>query len=256
MLALISPAKKLLTQYNPYLKATSEPVLKKEALQLAKLMKTKTTADLAALMDLSADLAKLNYDRYQEFMLRKQDPPQSYPAIYLFQGDVYQGLKAASWDQLTLDFAQSHLCILSGLYGLLHPLDRIQPYRLEMGVHLENPKGKNLYEYWKKSLTKQLKLLLSAQETPVLINLASTEYFKVVDTKQLGFPVMTINFYEQQNNQLKIIGIHAKKARGTMAKFIMEHQIDDLSGLKKFNELGYQWSKESSTDEHFDFIRV
>ncbi|TAL59595.1 MAG: peroxide stress protein YaaA, partial [Legionella sp.] len=190
-----------------------------------------------------------------DFMLRKQDPPQSYPAIYLFQGDVYQGLQAANWDQPTIGFAQDHLAILSGLYGLLKPLDRIQPYRLEMGVHLKNSNGNTLYDFWQKTVTKTLKQQLQAQKNPILINLASSEYFKAVNPKALGYPVLTINFYEQKKEGLKMIGIHAKKARGTMAKFLMEQQIDDVAGIKDFKELGYRYSKELSTDEHLDFVR-
>lgn len=256
MFTLISPAKKLLSGYSPYTEFTSEPAFLKKTQELVRLMKKKSEADLVSLMDLSKDLAQLNLQRYKEFSTTNQEVATSYPAIYLFQGDVYQGLQAKSWQQPTLDFAQSHLGILSGLYGVLKPLDRIQPYRLEMGVGLENPKGKNLYAFWQKPITQALNELLAQQANPILINLASTEYFKAVDEKTLAHPVLTINFYEQKGNQLKMIGILSKKARGTMAKFIMEHQIDRVEGLKEFKELGYTFHLKTSSDRHLDFIRV
>ena len=179
-----------------------------------------------------------------------------YPALFLFQGDVYQGLEAKTWSQKHIQFAQSHLAILSGLYGLLKPLDGIQPYRLEMGVRMANPCGETLYDFWHEAVTSEINTQLSQHEHPVLINLASIEYFKVIDVKKIKYPILTINFYERKNNQVKMIGIYSKKARGVMAKYIMCHQIDNVNDIKEFNELGYQFSKERSSDHHFDFIRT
>lgn len=255
MLTLLSPAKKLLKFTKPYLDATTQPLLHSKMIKLARVMKTKSVEQLAGLMDLSKDLAVLNFDRYQHFKLNDSRIEQSYPAIYLFQGDVYQGLQADTWSSEDIEYSQEHLGILSGLYGLLRPLDRIQPYRLEMGVRLENPAGNNLYEFWQDPIAKILNQKLAEQSNPVLINLASTEYFKAVNEKKLRYPVITINFYEQKNSELKMIGIYAKKARGLMAKFIIQNQIDDLNQIKDFTESGYCFNQGSSSDRHLDFVR-
>jgi len=255
MLILLSPAKKLSDLSKPYAETTSTPVFMEQTNILVKLMQTKSVADIAALMDLSKDLAELNYQRYQAFQLDEQALASSYPALFLFQGDVYQGLQAKSWDQKTVAYSQDHLRILSGLYGLLNPLDAIQPYRLEMGVRLENPAGKNLYDFWQHTLTHTLNQQLATHKNPLIINLASVEYFKAVAEKKLNYPVISINFYEKKNGQLKIIGIHAKKARGAMAKFLMQNQIDDLARLKEFAELGYTFHAASSSERHLDFVR-
>lgn len=256
MLTLLSPAKKLLTEFKLFAGHGSEPVLLQKAQDLVRLMKSKSAEEIRHLMDLSVDLAALNFQRYQDFSLDRNSEIKSYPALYLFQGDVYQGLAAAQWDKKAVDFSQSHLGILSGLYGILKPLDLIQPYRLEMGVHLTNPDGKNLYDFWGDLITNVLNQQLAAQDNPVLINLASQEYFKSVHENQINYPVVTINFYENTQGRLKMIGVYAKKARGTMARFLMQNQIDDLNGLKQFTDLGYQFSKESSSATHLDFIRT
>ncbi len=255
MLTLLSPAKKLLTSFQPYPNDISHPLLIKKTIKLAKIMKSKSIEQIADLMDLSKDLAKLNYDRYQQFSMKENEESHSYPALLLFQGDVYQGLQASSWSSDDIGYAQSHLGILSGLYGFLKPLDVIQPYRLEMGVRLTNPCGNTLYDFWSESVTKLLNQQLEQQDNPLLINLASSEYSKVVDLKKIKYPVITINFYERKNNELKMIGILAKKARGVMAKFIMQNRIDTLEQLKEFNELDYQLSIESATDKQLNFIR-
>ncbi|MBI2786446.1 MAG: peroxide stress protein YaaA [Legionella longbeachae] len=257
MLILLSPAKKLLKISQPYSGNVSQPEFTDKTKVLAKIMQTQSIEDIIALMDLSRDLGELNYNRYQNFCLDDTAVLQSsYPAIFLFQGDVYQGLQADIWEQSTIQYSQNHLRILSGLYGLLKPLDCIQPYRLEMGVHLKNPDGKNLYDFWRHSLTAALNQQLALQKNPVLVNLASTEYFKVIDEKKLNYPVITINFYEKKNNQLKMIGIYAKKARGVMAKFLMQNQFDDIESLKTFSELGYEFHEPTSSVQHLDFIRV
>lgn len=256
MLTLLSPAKKLLSISKHYSKETSNPLLLDKALQLVKIMKLKSVEQIADLMDLSRQLAELNYERYQNFDLKNNPMNYSYPALFLFQGDVYQGLNANSWKDEEIEYAQSHLGILSGLYGFLRPLDRIQPYRLEMGVNLENPAGKNLYAFWSKIVTNILNQILAEQSNPVLINLASTEYFKVVDEKKLSYPIVTINFYEQKNSELKMIGILAKKARGMMAKYIMQNRIDSIEQIKEFSEPGYLFNKEISSPNSLNFIRI
>lgn len=255
MLTLLSPAKKLLTFSQPYPHETSQPLLLNKTIKLAKIMKSKSIEQIAALMDLSKDLAVLNYDRYQHFIMNDKTSTHSYPALLLFQGDVYQGLQANSWTEDVIEYSQSHLGILSGLYGFLKPLDNIQPYRLEMGVRLANPCGTNLYDFWREPVTNALNQQLVTQDNPLLINLASTEYFKVVDEKKINYPVVTINFYERKNNDIKMIGIYAKKARGVMAKFIMQNQIDNVEHLKEFAELDYHFNKDTSSERHLDFIR-
>lgn len=255
MLVLLSPAKKLLAPSKPYAGITSKPEFAEKTKTLVKIMQSKSVEDIAALMDLSKDLAALNFDRYQHFALDTQSPMHAYPALFLFQGDVYQGLQASHWDQSTIEYSQSHLRILSGLYGLLNPLDSIQPYRLEMGVRLENPSGKNLYAYWQETITQALNQQLAVQKNPVLINLASTEYFKAVSESKLNHPVMRVNFYEKKDDQYKIIGIHSKKARGVMAKFIMQNRLDNVNQLMQFNELGYVYNGKTSSEHHIDFIR-
>lgn len=256
MFVLISPAKKLLSINEPFIGKTTRPLLADDMVALVRLMRSKSVAEIAKLMGLSEDLAQLNFSRYQHFNLEEPTLNQSYPALFLFQGDVYQGLQANTWSAKDIDYAQSHLGILSGLYGVLRPLDRIQPYRLEMGTRLNNEAGSNLYAFWRDLISKTINELLSSQETPILINLASEEYFKSVDLKQLHCPVIHINFYEQKNNELKIIGIHAKKARGRMAKFIIQNQINSIDGLRMFNDLGYCFKENSNSPSQLDFIRV
>ena len=256
MFVIISPAKKLLSIAQPFEGETTLPSFIQYAMDLVQLMKLKSVAEIARLMDLSQDLALLNYNRYLHFNLTEMPVDKSYPALFLFQGDVYQGLAAKSWNQRDIKYAQSHLGILSGIYGLLKPMDRIQPYRLEMGVRLENPKGNNLYEFWRELITQTLNEQLASDDNPVLINLASTEYFKVIDRAKINYPIVTINFYEHKNNEIKMIGIYAKKARGLMAKYIMNNQINCYEELKEFNDLGYVFNRNTSSEEHMDFVRT
>lgn len=255
MLILLSPAKKLLPFSQPYTKATSHPVFEKKTDELIKVMKTKTMPEIAQLMNLSCDLATLNYQRYQTFCVGKSPAHLSYPAIFLFQGDVYQSLKAQFWDEKTLNYAQSHCAILSGLYGLLRPLDAIMPYRLEMGTRLKTEFGSNLYQFWGSLITEEINKRLATLKKPFLINLASTEYFSAVHPQKLTAPLLTIHFLEKKNNQLKVVGIQAKKARGAMASYILQHEIEDPEELMAFNLLGYEFCKQSSGETHFNFIR-
>lgn len=255
MLSLISPAKKLLTNFKSFPGTTTSPEFLDEAESLIKLMQTKSLADIAGLMDLSPALAQLNFDRYQNFYFKQSPLDASYPALLLFQGDVYQGLQAKTLSSDDFTYAEEHLAILSGLYGLLRPMDSIQPYRLEMGVKLQNSKGANLYDFWSEKLTAYLNKQLASHKNPVLINLASTEYFKAVQQKKLTYPIVTVNFYEQKNNEVKMIGIYAKKARGLMARYIVQQRVDDLAQLKQFSEQGYRFNEQRSTEFHLDFVR-
>ncbi|MDP3269233.1 MAG: peroxide stress protein YaaA [Legionella sp.] len=255
MLTLLSPAKRLLIPSSPYTGLTTKPVLNQQAVELAKLMKKKSAEEIGKLMSISKELSVLNYERFQEFDLNHASEHNSYPAGLLFQGDVYQGLEAGDWSAADFDYAQDHLGILSGLYGLLKPLDLIQPYRLEMGIRLKNPKGANLYDFWRDSITKTLNQHLKLQKNPVLINLASNEYFKAVDARQIEYPIVTVNFYENKNNEIEMIGVYAKKARGIMARYIIKNRVHSIDEIKKFKEEGYVLSTQSSSGEHLDFIR-
>ncbi|KTD82333.1 peroxide stress protein YaaA [Legionella waltersii] len=254
MLTLLSPAKKLLDFKTPFAHDTTDPILLTEANRLAQIMKEKTVDEIAHLMNLSKDLAQLNYKRYQQFHLKHVTEELTYPSLYLFQGDVYQGLQAASWSSKDVSYAQEHLGILSGLYGLLRPLDRIQPYRLEMGVSLSNPEGKNLYAYWDDTLAHTLNRLIAHHQTPALINLASSEYFKAVNGKKIKCPIITVNFYEKKGNDIKMIGLFAKRARGMMARFLMQNQIDTLDDIQNFNEAGYVFNREMSNSNTLSFV--
>lgn len=249
MLTLLSPAKKLLPINSPYEGKMTAPQFPNETDTLVNIMQGLSALEIARLMDLSKDLAELNYLRYQHFS------GLGYPALYLFQGAVYKGLEATTWNEDTVDYAQKHLMILSGLYGLIRPLDKIQPYRLEMGTSLANPAGKNLYEFWSETLTARINQLLAKEANPILINLASTEYFSVIKTRELKHPLITVHFKEKKNGQLKVIGIHAKKARGTMASYLMQNQIDSVDGIRTFNGLNYQYSDQESDTSNLVFVR-
>lgn len=255
MLVLISPAKKLASKKPPYLGKTSLPRFCAKTEQLVELMKEKSPEQIAALMDLSPQLASLNFDRYQRFNLNP-DFDSATPALFLFQGDVYQGLQAAKWSDKEVAYAQDHLAILSGLYGILKPLDCIQPYRLEMGTKLVNGEGENLYQFWRHVVTERINEQLMVDASPWLINLASNEYFKVINEKELKFPLVNIHFYEQKQQQIKMIGIYAKKARGMMAKYIIQQQINTIEKLQDFNEGGYQFNPQTSSESQLNFIRV
>lgn len=255
MLTLLSPAKKLADFDSPYTGTTTAPVFQEKTDELITLLKTLPVSRIVSLMHLSNNLAELNYHRYQSFYKGTCPATAGYPAILLFQGDVYQSMKADKWDNATLEYSQGHLAILSGLYGVLKPLDLIQPYRLEMGTSLENSCGKNLYAFWQNSISDELNNQLATHTNQILLNLASTEYFSAVDTNRLKFPLITIHFMEKKGAQVKVIGIHAKKARGAMADYLMRHQIEDVEAIKKISILNYQFCEKTSDDRDFNFIR-
>lgn len=254
MIVLLSPAKKLLSFSEPYHDVTTQPLFGAKTHELVSIMKSKSVQDIAQLMDLSQELAVLNFERFQSFTM-VSTTSNSYPALWLFRGDVYQSLQADTWDQKTITYAINHLKILSGLYGVLNPLDLVQAYRLEMGIKLANPLGINLYQFWSETVTNYLNNQLLSHSNPCIINLASTEYAKVINMKQLNAPFIEINFYEQKNGQTKMIGIYAKKARGLMAKFLMQNQIDDLKNIREFNDSGYKYCATSSSEFKINFIR-
>ncbi len=255
MLMLISPAKSLdetpLT--HPPIEPT-EPALLQEADVLAKIMQQKAPDELARLMKLSDKLAELNFERYQAWQV-PFPPDNAKPALYLFKGDVYQGLDAQSLKPSGAQYAQRHLNILSGLYGLLRPMDRILPYRLEMGTKLENPAGKDLYAYWRDKITPLVNQRLVEFGASELVNLASNEYWKAVDAKQVNGRIITPVFKDWKNGQYKIISFYAKKARGMMARWAIDHQVQDAEELKYFDRDGYGFAPELSDESTWVFTR-
>jgi len=243
MKIIISPAKKLSGKKLP-LKDVSELPFSNEAKYLAKELKNYKINDIKKLMGLSDDLAQLNYERYQQWDLNSD---QVNAAIHMFQGDVYKGLKAEDFTANEIDFAQRNLRILSGLYGLLKPLDLIYPYRLEMGTKLKTQKGKNLYEFWGDKLSKVL--ISEMKSTEALVNLASNEYSKVLKLNDFPNPVITPIFKDYKNGKLKVISFYAKRARGEMCNFIIKNKITNTKNLKMFSNLDYKFSDENDKGE-------
>ena len=203
-------------------------------------------------MSLSDDLARLNRERFQAFEAGSTDGVQ---AAFAFAGDVYEGLKARDLDAAGLAFAQDHVRILSGLYGLLRPLDRIQPYRLEMGTRLKTRRGASLYDFWGDRISKCLNADAEGHTDATLVNLASQEYFGVVDAKALKLPVVTPQFRESRDGESRIISFFAKKARGGMARFAIDERIERAEDLKAFDRNGYRFDKAASSDTEWIFIR-
>ena len=243
MKIIISPAKKL-SDKKLSLKDVSELQFSNEAKYLVKELKNYKVNDIKKLMGLSDNLAQLNYERYQQWDLNSD---QVNAALYMFQGDVYQGLKAETFSANEIDFAQENLRILSGLYGLLKPLDLIYPYRLEMGTKLKTQKGKNLYEFWGDKLSKAL--ISEMKSTEVLVNLASNEYSKVLKLNDFPNPVITPIFKDYKNGKLKVISFYAKRARGEMCNFIIKNKITNTKNLKMFSNLDYKFSDENDKGE-------
>ena len=253
MLILLSPAKRLdFTEPSPDTPATHRRFVE-DTTTLSKTARNQTQAQLRALMGISADLAKLNQERFKAFDPEALDT--GVQAAFAFAGDVYQGLEARTLDANGLAFAQDHVRILSGFYGLLRPLDRIQPYRLEMGIRLKTRRGESLYDFWGDRIAKRIKADLADTPHPVVVNLASQEYFGAVDKKALKAPVITPNFYEGVGEKRKIVSFFAKKARGTMTRFAIDERIDNPEDLKRFDRDGYRLDKTASTDTDWIFTR-
>ncbi|RZS98753.1 peroxide stress protein YaaA [Cecembia calidifontis] len=249
MITLISPAKTL-DLSTTEVKLNSQPEFVTETMELVEIMKGKGAKDLMQLMGISEKLAMLNESRYREFQ-KKFDPENSKQALLAFKGDVYTKIDVDNYSTADFEFAQKHLRILSGLYGLLKPMDLIQPYRLEMGIRLENRKGKNLYEFWGQRIAKAIDQ--AAKGAPV-INLASQEYFKAVDTTVLQSKVISPVFKEYRNGKYQIIGLFAKQARGLMTDYIIKNRINDPEQLKVFNEDKYEFKEELDNGEWL-FVR-
>lgn len=256
MLTVISPAKRLNEAPSalPTGLDPTEPAFATEAAKLARIARALSVDDLRALMDISEPLAKLNRDRFAAFK-SKPAPESVKPAAFCFDGDTYAGLEAKTLDPDALRWAQDHLRILSGLYGLLRPLDLIQPYRLEMGSKLATPKGPDLYAFWGKKIAKALNEQAETSGTAILINCASHEYFHAVDRKALKLRVITPSFLEVKGAEAKIISFFAKKARGAMARFIAEQRLTDPADLAAFTTGGYAMDADRSTPDTPVFLR-
>ncbi|MEO1536805.1 MAG: peroxide stress protein YaaA [Pseudomonadota bacterium] len=238
MLVVVSPAKRLDWTDRDF--AMTQPEFQADANRLAGHARQLTLAKLKSLMDLSDDLAKLNRDRFKSF----EDQPgggATRPALFAFAGDTFQGFDAASLDDSALERAQSNMRILSGLYGVLRPLDAIQPYRLEMGSRLKTRRGASLYDYWDDRIAKALNAQAAEVGASYLVNCASQEYFGAVDQGALTLEVITPQFYEIRSGAPKIVSFFAKKARGAMARFIVENRVDRVDGLKDFDLGGYKF---------------
>lgn len=252
MLVVVSPAKRL--NWDPVEGTTTRPDFEDEARKLVKTARNLTLGDLQKLMSLSPDLARLNRDRFKAF----EDTPDSYatrPAVHAFNGDTYIGLEASSLEPEEMEWAQDHLRILSGLYGALRPLDAIQAYRLEMGSRLKTRRGKNLYEFWRDSIAKNLNAQAEAIGTNVLVNCASQEYFGAVDPEALKLRVVTPVFMENKGGTPKIVSFFAKRARGSMARFVIQRRLTDAEGLLDFDLGGYAYQPDMSDPDRPVFLR-
>ena len=254
MITLLSPAKKL--NYDPLetrLEVT-RPRLADDTREIAGVAKQQSAAKLQKLMHISDKLAELNAERFKAFDLDGRSNSAK-PAGLTFDGDVDWGLEAKSMDEPTLEYAQDHLRILSGLYGLLRPMDAIQPYRLEMGTKMKNPRGKSLYDFWGSRIGETIASDLSGHSDQTVVNLASNEYFKAVDTNALSGPVITASFLNVKDGEARRLMYHVKFARGLMARWIMENRIDRAEGLKDFNAEGYAFDAKASTESEMVFSR-
>ncbi|MGB7243067.1 MAG: peroxide stress protein YaaA [Sulfitobacter sp.] len=254
MLVVISPAKRLdWTEQNV---TSTAPDFQDDAVRLAKTARNLTLGKLKSLMDLSDDLARLNRDRFAAFA-ETPDPATTRPAVLAFAGDTYMGLDAGTLDADALSWAQDHLRILSGLYGILRPLDAIQPYRLEMGSRLKTRRGTSLYGYWRDQLSTALNAQAEVLGTDKLLNCASQEYFGAVAPKALKLRVITPQFLEDKDDGKppKIVSFFAKKARGAMARYVIENRIKHVDDLKDFDAGGYTYQPQSSTDDTMVFVR-
>ena len=252
MLIVLSPAKSLDLDTPPTTKLHTHPAFLDHSEQLIGRLRAFSPVQIGELMDLSDNLSALNVTRYASW---SKDPSEGRQAVMAFNGDVYGGLDARSLKPSQLDYAQSRIRILSGLYGMLRPLDLIHPHRLEMGTRLGNPRGKDLYAFWGDTITEALNRTAAEQGADTLVNLASEEYFRSVKPRLLDVPVITPQFEDWKNGKYKIISFYAKRARGLMARYAAVKGITDPQKLKKFNVDGYAYDKKDSDDRTWIFRR-
>lgn len=254
MLIVISPAKSLDYETPVRTRRFTQPDFLTESEQLVERLKDMSAQDLSTLMSISPTLGQLNHDRFHDWQL-PFDKENARQALFAFKGDVYIGLGAETFEAADVTYAQHHLRILSGLYGLLRPLDLIQPYRLEMGTSLRTSRGKSLYDFWGTRITDALNAELEQQRKRVLINLASNEYFKAVKDRQLAAEVISPVFKDYKNGQYKLISFFAKRARGLMSAYIIRNRIDNPRDLPSFDVDGYRYSEKDSTPASPVFLR-
>ena len=253
MISVLSPSKRLNFNEDP-LDFRDTPQFSSKAKQLIAILKKKSKPEIMNLMNINEKLAELNLNRYRSFK-KDYTKENSKAAIFAFTGDVYLGLDPKTLLPDELEFAQNHIRILSGLYGILRPMDAMQAYRLEMGSNLDNKKGKNLYEFWGMDITKEINKLLLEQKDPVLVNLASKEYFSVLNKNKIKGEIIDIHFKEYRNGALKFLSFNAKKARGFMARYIVQQKIERREDLKGFNLQNYYFEESLSDSHNFTFVR-
>ncbi|MBC7648642.1 MAG: peroxide stress protein YaaA [Vitreoscilla sp.] len=254
MLFLLSPAKSLDYDTPPQVSTHTQPLFTRQSAALIDVLKTRSPHDISSLMKLSDALSGLNVGRYQAWS-KKFTAKNSRQAVLAFNGDVYEGLNAKTLSAAQLDWAQEHLCILSGLYGVLRPLDWMQPYRLEMGTALGTDKGSNLYQFWGAQLSNYLNERAAEDKSPIVVNLASEEYFKAVDLKTLKARVVSCVFEDFKNDKYKIISFHAKRARGLMVRYAIDKKITGVKKLEGFNAEGYRFEAALSEPDRLVFRR-
>lgn len=256
MITIISPTTTMNFDKNIKLNKSSLPIFSNEVDYLIDLLKPLSSSDIKSLMNLSDELSNLNFDRYSNFNKSDNKTLQS---ILAFDGEVFSSMNAENFNDLDIDFANKYLRILSGLYGVLRPLDMIQPYRLEMKTKLENNCGKDLYKFWKSKITNHIMDELKNSEDSVLVNLASSEYIKCIDLKLLkqsyNFVDIVFKEYNSIDDTYKVKGLYAKKARGYMIEYIVKNKVNDIKTLKFFNKEGYKFNPDLSSDEVFTFTR-
>lgn len=254
MLIVLSPAKTLDFESARMIKQKTYPEFQKQAAELVSILKKFDTKSLMELMKISPKLAALNTERFKTWQ-HVPDENTMRQAICAFSGDVYTGLQVADWNEADFAFGQDHIRILSGLYGMLRPLDYISPYRLEMGTRLPNKRGENLYQFWNETLTTSLQKQLINQGDDILLNLASNEYFKAIQTKKLKARIISPQFKDAKNGQYKLISFFAKKARGMMARYVVKNQITQIEKIKEFSDGGYYFNDRLSKGNQWVFTR-
>ncbi len=254
MIVLLSPAKNLNFDAPSVQASHSQPEFLKETRALAKVTKSMTKGQLKKLMHINDKLATLNFERFQAFKT-PFTPDNAKQAALAFSGDAYQGLNANELSNSDLEWAQDHLRILSGFYGLLRPLDLIQPYRLEMGTSLKNPEGKDLYAFWGDKLTRKINQTLNGADEPIVVNLASNEYFNALDKDKLKARIVTPQFKDIKNGKARFLMFFAKKARGIMACYIIQNRLEQPDDIKKFEHEGYCYNAELTKADNWVFSR-
>ncbi len=254
MLMVISPAKKLDYDTPAVTKQYTKPGFLDRSQELIDILRDYSALDIAELMKLSMNLAELNFDRYYDWA-QDCSTDNAKQAVLAMKGDVYRGMDADSMSEEDLSFAQDHLRILSGLYGLMRPLDLMRPYRLEMGTKLANANGKDLYGFWGTTITDALNQQLATQQDQTLLNLASNEYFKSVKPKLIQGRIITPQFKDMKNGAYKMIGVYAKRARGLMSRYVIQNRLEDPEHIKDFNVEEYSFNPEQSQGDNWVFTR-